>query len=833
MKDLKQKKTILKEDSLKKESLKQVKKSEENVKVANGSSRVLDFLINSSIVLTFFLCPIFFTGLTALGTGFEKMIIFYFLTLIGVVSWVTKGVVLGELKIKRTPLDLPIFIFLIVGSLSTFFSVSLKHSIIGPYGNHTKGFAAIVIFILFYYLVINNVNAKKIKTIFWSLLLSSFLVALYSVLQLFGVFLIPLETTHIKTFNPVGNLSNLTMFLATILPFFVVAVSQLKVVHPKMNNFLAMIAKLFLVAGLILIIGAMAILNGFTFWPVAICGVVIILMFFLSKIIIISNSNLLFPLVTFLALIVFLVLGSFNFVNLKLPTEVNLSRSISWDIAKNSLKENPFLGSGPATFYYDFGKFKGTEFNASPLWNVRFDSASGSLFEFLATFGILGTLAVVIITLIVISISFIALIKSKNGSLVSVVLASFSSFISVLILALLFSFSNSLIIFTILISIFAIASAIEIYPEKFRVLNLSFRASPKYALGLAALFLSVSAGVVILFTIGLKMYIADVYVKKAFQATEVSEKIEKISKAVRLFPYQDSYYVELSKDYMAMANEQARSGADQSIVGSSLKLSVDMGKASVVISPENAKNNETLALIYENTSFYTRGALESSEKLYEKVKQLEPHNPTPDLRLALIQMSKANNEEDEEEKKYYINEAIKKYNEAIEKKNDLTSAYYGKAIAYERLNDVDGAIDELKKAVSFGQDNIDYKFELGRMYFNRGISKGVLSQSASNDVIEDEIDTEEGLDDDDELSVETNISSGLIEKNEDLVQAEQFFLKVFQMNQRHANALYSLALIYQKTGERELAGQAVKRLMELITNEEQRKVLKEQFRGLY
>jgi len=36
-----------------------------------------------------------------------------------------------------------------------------------------------------------------------------------------------------------------------------------------------------------------------------------------------------------------LVLGNFNFIDLKLPSEVSLSRGASWDIAKSSLKENP------------------------------------------------------------------------------------------------------------------------------------------------------------------------------------------------------------------------------------------------------------------------------------------------------------------------------------------------------------------------------------------------------------------------------------------------------------------------------------------------------------
>src|SRR3989339_809524 len=102
-------------------------------------------------------------------------------------------------------------------------------------------------------------------------------------------------------------------------------------------------------------------------------------------------------------------------------------------------------------------------------------------------------------------------------------------------------------------------------------------------------------------------------------------------------------------------------------------------------------------------------------------------------------MSRDNAEEDSDGREYEIEEAIKNYYIAISKKENLASAYYGKAIASEKLNKIDDAIDQLKKARLVASDNIDYTFELGRLYFNRGISQFDLKQNATRQITENEL----------------------------------------------------------------------------------------------
>ncbi len=810
------------------------------------SVKALDFVIITVIFLIFLLCPLFFTGLAAQGMGFEKIMLFYFLVLLGIVCWATKGIIAGELKLKRTPLDWPIVGMLAIFAISTILSVNHKDSLIGSYGNCAKSLVAALLFTLFYYLVVNNIDVKKIKLLFWSLAASSSLIIIYSLLQLSGIFTLPLDFTKSISFNPLGSLSALSMFAVMILPLLAIGAAQIREIHFGLKNriipFFIKILLIIVIAGCLAV---MAMLKGFTFWPVAIVGIVIVLMFLLSKIIKVSRGNLAIPLIVFASLIILLVLGNFNFINLNLPAEVSLSRSASWDIAKSSLAKDPFFGSGPSTFYYSFSKYKGLDFNNSPLWNVRFDNSSGALFEFMANAGALGALAVIVVALIGLSICFIALIKTKSEEAQSILLALFASSVIALIFAMLFSVNNSFILFSVLVACLSVSSAIAIYPEKFKTVNLSLRTSPKYALALSAIFLTVSAGVVILFTMGVKMYLADVYAKESIQTGDVNQKIEILERAIALAPYQDIYYINLANHYINLANQQA---AQQGGYENYLSLAIERAKKGVEISPNKAAVNEAMALIYENSAFYARGSLEWSENYYNKVIELDPNNPTAYVRLALINMARARQEADDEEKKYYIGEAIKKYELATQKKTDLAAGYYGKAIAYESLADNNEAIEQLKKAVISNRNNIDYRFELGRLYFNRGATQPNLAQTASQDItIQDvtpEITADEGMEGEEsaeskegmeeELSVEptptiTRPTAAVVSRNEDINLAEQIFLNILQIVPNHANARYSLAVLYQKVDETDNMDAMADSLLNILTDEATKEVVRQQF----
>ncbi len=668
-----------------------------------------------------------------------------------------------------------------------------------------------------------------------------FLLVIYSFLQLRGLFILPLDFSKNISFNPIGSLSGLTMALAIVLPLFTVAASQLGQIFPNLNKNASIAIKSVLLIGLLATLIVLTMLNVFTFWLVVIISSVVVLIFFMAKIIPINTANLFIPLAVFFTSIIFFVIGNFSLVEMNLPTEISLSRGASWDIAKASLGDNPIFGSGPSTFYYSFSKYKSMDFNSSPLWNVRFDSASGVVFELLSTVGVLGTLALIVLVLIIFSLSFLTLIKTKNRELNPIMLGLFAAFVSMLILSLMFAQNNSMIILNVILAVLTITSALTIYPEKFQNINLSFRAAPKYALALAAISLTVFAGVVVLFTLGLKTYMADMHAKEALLTANTDEKIISLEKAVSLAPYQDKYFLSLANTYIAQANKAVVDGKDTGSINAKLKLSIDNGKKAVEISGNSASNNEALALIYENASFYTRGALDWAEELYKDIILLEPTNPTPYMRIALVNMARANSETDEDEKKFYVNEAITYYDKTIEKKADLAAAHYGKAVAHEKLNNIDQSIEEMRKVTLIAGNNIDYQFELGRLLFNRGISSAGIKQTASKSIAVNEIEKVddgnasegEGELPTESLSIQPPKDTGtIVNKNDDLVEAEQRFMSIVAVRPNHANALYSLAVLYKKVGDDNGLKAAVTGLMKVITDQTTKDAILQQFPGV-
>ncbi|MBI4811906.1 hypothetical protein HY798_00420 [Candidatus Falkowbacteria bacterium] len=782
------------------------------------AARALDFVVFGAIFLIFALCPLFFTGLAAQGISFDKMALFYLLTLIGMAAWLARAVLTGELKIKRTPLDWPIIFLLSAFILSTVLSVNQRDSFLGSYGNSPKGLIAVIIFALFYYLLVNNINKERVKALFWAMVGSSALIIIYSLLQLLGVFILPFEFARAVNFNPLESLTALTIFLTGILPLLVVGVWQTASIIFRVSLGVIIFCSLII----------LTLLNGFTFWPALILGMAVVLMFLLAKIVKISGKSLLIPVAVFLLLAALLVAGNFNLIKLNAPAEVNLSRGISWEIAKNSLRADPLLGSGPATFSYDFSKFKDASFNASPLWNVRFENAMGVMFELLSTVGALGALAVTAVALIILSLCFSSLIKYKETEEPAVILSVFAGLISVSVLALLFSFNNSLILFNVLLFSFAAAAVLAAREKELKTFIFSFRVSPKPALVLAGIFLGIGAGIVILFILGFKIYLADIYFARSLKAENVNQKIVMLNKAVSLAPYQDAYYANLANQYVVLVNQEAVQGKDQVKLLNYLNAAVVAGKKAIEISPNKANNIETLALIYENASLYSKGALELAENLYNQIMELDPQSPTPYLRLALINMARANAETDEKEKANYINEAIKKYNEALAKKSDLAAVYYGKAVAYEKLNDLNKAIAHLEKANLIDGSNVDYRFELGRLYFNRGVAQAGLAQKTPGDITK-------GSSNGGGLSVEEEKAgeAAAISRNNDINAAEQIFLDILSVAPNHANARYSLALLYQRTGESEKAKGMVKSLLDILQDEKTKEAVKKQFPGLY
>ncbi len=191
--------------------------------------------ITTSFYLLFLLVPLAFTSLTSELFEFNKMWLTFFLTTLIVTFWLGKMVLGGKVLIQRTPLDIPIGLFLLSQIISTFFSLDTHISFWGYYSRFNGGLLSIITYITLFYAFASNYheNATKYVRIFlWASISSGIVVALWGLPSHFGydptclLFRGTLDVAcwtdafqpKIRIFSTLGQPNWMAIYLAILLP---------------------------------------------------------------------------------------------------------------------------------------------------------------------------------------------------------------------------------------------------------------------------------------------------------------------------------------------------------------------------------------------------------------------------------------------------------------------------------------------------------------------------------------------------------------------------------------------------------------------------------------
>src|SRR5689334_11566335 len=120
------------------------------------SLNILTRIIEYSFYLLLFLVPLALTGDTSELFEFNKLWVTFILTVAIGTAWVGKMVIKKEFRLQRTPLDIPIVLFLISQILSTVFSMDTHVSLWGYYSRFNGGLLSIFTYIFLYYAFVSN-----------------------------------------------------------------------------------------------------------------------------------------------------------------------------------------------------------------------------------------------------------------------------------------------------------------------------------------------------------------------------------------------------------------------------------------------------------------------------------------------------------------------------------------------------------------------------------------------------------------------------------------------------------------------------------------------------
>jgi putative inorganic carbon (hco3(-)) transporter len=142
----------------------------------------LIFLFHLMVIVV----PFFFTWVNEELFEFNKMILVYGFTILISATWIIRMILSEKLLIKRSFLDIPLALFFASQLLSTIFSMHPRTSVFGYYTRFHGGLLSTISYITLYYAFINNFNRKQLKYFLLSIFVAALGVALYAIPEHFG-----------------------------------------------------------------------------------------------------------------------------------------------------------------------------------------------------------------------------------------------------------------------------------------------------------------------------------------------------------------------------------------------------------------------------------------------------------------------------------------------------------------------------------------------------------------------------------------------------------------------------------------------------------------------
>lgn len=345
--------------------------------------KLCDLISKGSIYFLILLLPIFFLPWTANVLDFNKQALLVVLVLISLSAWLLKILISGKFSFNLSWIHIPVAVLFSVYLVSTIFSLWSYGSFWGWPQITSESLLSLLCLVILYFLVINIFRKQEIVYSMILLAFSGFLAMLFGTLQLFGRFLFSSGFAKIISFNTIGAVNSLGLFTAALLPLIIVFIINSK----------AFFLRIFFIVTAILSTILLVLINFSVAWWMVIIGAVLVITLGMQKREFFDTRWLVLPMF-FLALALFFNFFEFQIPGVPLrPIEVFLTHRASFDIAWETLKERPVLGSGPGTFIFDFSKYKKIDFNQSQLWGVRFERGSSKILNTLTTTGILGILS--------------------------------------------------------------------------------------------------------------------------------------------------------------------------------------------------------------------------------------------------------------------------------------------------------------------------------------------------------------------------------------------------------------------------------------------------------
>ena len=676
-------------------------------------------VIQIGLVALAFLLPVFFVPTTSEFYNFNKTTLLTIGVAILFLLWGAKMVAEQRVRITRTPLDVPLLIFLIIYILATVFSLDPNVSLLGWHPVFFGSLPSVAAVVILYFLATTHLDSTYRTWVTYALVASASLLAVAGIAGFIGQPLFSANWAQARNWTAAGDLNKLAFFLAMAIPLTISAALFVKET-PYRYLF-------YVLAGVQIV--SFILINSIPAYIVIAAGLFFVLLLS-PKVEIKSEIRTALGILGAVAVAVLLVVNvkglADNILKPFIISEdkattitkpITLPLSAAWQTSARAVAERPVFGYGPATYGLIFPSFKPVtlnQVNTNNLWNIRFDEPSSGILNLLATTGVAGTIAFVLVVIFLIRslISFSAgsnLIRSNTH-----ILFLQGSLVAFLVGFIFFDFSAiTTVAFILLAAIFFTAirdwgssladevdlQLVELRSGALRTVEPSERSKPNalsWVLFVPALLIFVAAAIYIWGT-----YRAEVYYYQAIiasqDASKANETHQKLVDAIRANPYRDTYRRSLLLTDFALARALSQKGKltdqEQNTLQTLVGEAIDQGrvatgyegrslgsfqiKKQAGTSSFNVANWESLAAVYASIGGEVRqNAAVHAINTFSQGLSLDPTNPR--LYEALGNVYFNNGDTDN---------AIKNFELSIRSKGDYASGHYSLAQAVKKKGD--------------------------------------------------------------------------------------------------------------------------------------------------
>ena len=663
------------------------------------------------------------------------MMFVYALTIIISGTWVLRMISQKALIFKRTPLDIPLGLFLLSQIISTFISIDVHTSIWGYYSRSNGGLLSVLSYIVLYYAFVSNFNKDSVLKFLNTAIISGVLVSLYSIPEHFG--LSPscvlltnefsancwVQDVQARVFGTIGQPNWLAAYLSMLIfpsiYFLIQSKTKLKFALYFASTILMYLAFTFTYsrgATLGLIAGA------------AVMAAALLAPYFLKHPKHISSENnpltslKIFAIVVLTFITVNIYFGSaittFKLENSDIAsrpsiiqqqapsgtqlenggTESGQIRLIVWKGALEIFKAYPIFGSGVETFAYAYYQYRPSEHNNVSEWDFLYNKAHNEYLNYLATTGLFGFLSymAIILTFVALSIKYYVLsIKQKMPNtyylIPTTLLAGYISYLvqnfflfSVVNVALLFYLFPALT-FVFLEKQKSLSEKNYINSTLTSLFSLVSRNSISKYLTAGLIIIIMGVALISVFN----LWEADTNYKKGSDYNDLNNPgraYQYLITAVRMNPGEPLYLAELGNaaagSSVALASEEASDSAETSIeLKDDAQFFTDLALS---ISPVNTSINRTAIRTYFSLSLLDPELQNKTLEIVDKSIVLSPTDPKllHNKGIILIQYKK-------------FDEAAENLNRAIAMKPNYRDARLSLAGLYIEMDKKDLAQEEI------------------------------------------------------------------------------------------------------------------------------------------